>query len=164
MRPDPDAARVAKIVFIMPGVEAQMTIVSWQWPLVFGVVLVRFLAPGWLIVLSLWTLGIPIFAVCAPLLLAAYLSTPDQHSQLQLADLFIVLAALTIPDGGDNSGYQIPLLTLVKGNPEIDEENLIGKALVWVGVFSVLGYTVMLVVMWLRIGEQHGWITTGFTS
>ncbi|WP_157388557.1 hypothetical protein [Nocardia terrae] len=51
-------------------------------------------------------------------------------------------------------------MTLSKGNPEIDEENPIGRTLVWIGVSSVLGYIVTLVVIWLRIGEQHGWIST----
>ncbi|MGW3540912.1 hypothetical protein ACWDNI_10270 [Nocardia niigatensis] len=136
-----------------------MTIVSWQWPLVLGLILIRLLAPGWLILMTLWALGLPAFVVCAPLLFAAYLSTPEQHSLLQLADMFLLVAAFTVPDGGDNSEYHIPLLTLVKGNPEIGEKNLIGRGLVWIGGCSVLGYIVVLLVMWANIGEAHGWIS-----
>ncbi|MFE2995146.1 hypothetical protein ACFXG4_09075 [Nocardia sp. NPDC059246] len=136
-----------------------MTIVSWQWPLVFGLILIRLLAPGWLILLTLVTLGLPAFVFCAPLLFAAYMSTPEQHSLLQLADILIVVAAFLVPDGGDNSGYHIPLLTLVKGNPEIDEKNLIGRGLVWLGAASVLGYAAVLLIMWAKIGEAHGWIS-----
>ncbi|MEV0464123.1 hypothetical protein AB0I30_24360 [Nocardia tengchongensis] len=134
-----------------------MTIVSWQWPLVFGLILIRLLAPGWLIVLTLWTLGLPAFVFCAPLLFGAYLSTPEQHSLLQLADILLVIAAFTVPDGGDNSGYRIPLLTLVKGNPEISEKNLIGRGLVWIGMTSVVGYAIVMLIMWSKIGELHGW-------
>ncbi|BEK91137.1 hypothetical protein [Nocardia seriolae] len=141
-----------------------MIIVSWQWPLVFGLILIRLLAPGWLIMLTLWTLGVPAFVVCAPLLFGAYLSTPEQHSLIQLADILLVVAAFTVPDGGDNSGYRIPLLTLVKFDPESDEKNLFGRALVWTGGGCVLAYAGVLLVLWVEIGEQHGWITTGFGS
>ncbi|MEC3913316.1 hypothetical protein [Nocardia sp. CDC160] len=140
-----------------------MTIVSWQWPLVFALVLIRLLAPGWLIMLTLWTLGLPAFIVCAPLLFAASLSTPDQHPLIRLADLLLLTAAFTVPDGGDNSGYHIPLLTLLKGNPEIDEKNLLGRALVWTGTASALAYAAILLILWAKIAEAHGWITLGFT-
>ncbi|WP_157513924.1 hypothetical protein [Nocardia concava] len=136
-----------------------MTIVSWQWPLFFALILIRLLAPGWLILLTLWTLGLPAFLVCAPLLFAASLSTPDQHPLIQLADLLLLIAAFTVPDGGDNSGYHIPLLTLVKGNPEISDRNPIGKGLVWIGGLSVLGYVAVLLVLWAKIGEARGWIS-----
>ncbi|WP_433670682.1 hypothetical protein ACQP06_04600 [Nocardia sp. CA-136227] len=141
-----------------------MTIVSWQLPLVFGLVLIRLLAPGWLIMLTLWTLGLPAFVVCAPLLFAAALSTADQHSLLKIADILLLIAAFTVPDGGDNSGFRIPLLTLVKGDPSIDEKNLVGRGLVWIGMASVLAYVIVLLVMWLQIGELHGWVSTGFET
>ncbi|MFE4455829.1 hypothetical protein ACFROC_00595 [Nocardia tengchongensis] len=134
-----------------------MTIVSWQLPLVFGLVLIRLLAPGWLIMLTLWTLGLPAFVVCAPLLFAAALSTADQHSLLKVADILLLIAAFTVPDGGDNSGYRIPLLTLVKGDPAIDEKNLIGRGLVWIGMTSVVGYAIVMLIVWSKIGELHGW-------
>lgn len=52
----------------------------------------------------------------------------------------------------------------MKFDPEIDEKNLFGRALVWTGGGCVLAYAGVLLVLWVEIGEQHGWITTGFGS
>lgn len=135
----------------------QMTIVSWQWPLVLGLLLIRLLAPGWYLILTLMTLGLPLLVACAPLLFAANLVAPEQYSYLQIADVLLVVAAFTLPDGGDNRGHRIPLLTLVKFDPEISERNPIGKALVAIGVCGVLGYVGVLLVMWAEIAKVRGW-------
>lgn len=62
-----------------------------------------------------------------------------------------------MPDGGDNSGYRIPVLTLVQGNPEISQKNLIGRGLVWIGTGCVLGYAIVMLVLWAKISELRGW-------
>ncbi|MFE3188730.1 hypothetical protein ACFXHA_06945 [Nocardia sp. NPDC059240] len=128
-----------------------MTIVSWQWPLVLSIPLIRVLAPGWYLFLTVLTLGLPLWIACAPLLITASIVTPDQHHYLQLADLCLLIAAFTLPDGGDNAGHHIPVVTLVKFDPELDVESPIAKALITIGLLAVLGYIVSLAAIWISV-------------
>lgn len=128
-----------------------MTIVSWQWPLILALPLIRLLAPGWYLFLTVLTLGLPLWIACAPLLITASIATPDQYHYLQLADIFLLLAAFTLPDGGDNAGHRIPLVTLVKFDPELSEDNPIAKALITIGICSILGYLASLAAIWIAV-------------
>ncbi|MFI1915049.1 hypothetical protein [Nocardia sp. NPDC020380] len=134
-----------------------MSIVAWQWPLILALILIRLLAPGWLILITLGTLGLPIAIVCGPLLLAASLSTPEQHPLIELADILLIIAVFTLPDGGDGSDRHVPLLTLIKFSPRIDEDNPIYKALKAIGLTSMLAYGGVLLLLWAGVSEAHNW-------
>lgn len=129
-----------------------MSIAQWQWPIAFGAVALRLLAPGWGLILSVLTLGMPVVVVFAPLLVGAAFAGPQEHSVLLVADVLVLVAAATLPDAGDSSDRYIPVMTLTKGFDDmVRAEDRVGKALVSLGMLSLLAYFVTLFVLWFKI-------------
>ncbi|WP_155981337.1 hypothetical protein [Nocardia sp. BMG111209] len=85
---------------------------GWVQVAVVAVVIVaRLRAAGWLLFMGLlFTLGLLPVVLLAPLVADGFLAPPAARPLLVVADLLLLTAALTFPDGGDN-GPLSPILS-----------------------------------------------------
>ncbi len=103
--------------------------------------LVRWTSAGWFLILGVvFTAGLLPAIVLGPLIFAGFLASSTMWPLFAAADLFLIVTALTVADGGDN-GPLVPILD--KNNPDprtVDRVDRIGK-------LSGVAYLVTLVVL-----------------
>jgi len=103
--------------------------------------LLRWTSAGWFLIIGVvFTAGLLPAILLGPLVFAGFRAPSSAWPLLVAADVFLIVSALTVADGGDN-GPLVPILD--KNNPDsrtVDRVDRIGK-------LSGIAYLVTLVVL-----------------
>ncbi|GAB0105088.1 hypothetical protein JMUB6875_40660 [Nocardia sp. JMUB6875] len=126
--------------------------IGWiQLVVVFAALLLRLFAMGWVFLFfAVFSFGtLPVLAF-GPLVLTGYFGEQCTHPALLTADGFLLLCALTFPDGTDVEGeVLVPLLAVIRLDPHLDDSGWLAKWLGGLGYIGILGYLASLLGAWL---------------
>ncbi|WP_153347878.1 hypothetical protein [Nocardia aurantia] len=124
-------------------------VMGWvQVAIVVVVIGARLRAAGWLLVAGvLFTFGLLPLALLGPLVADGFLAPHAAWPLLVVADVLLLISALTFPDGGDN-GPLSPILS------EAAASSPLGNRVATAGILTGAAYVTALVVLtvWTVVG------------